>query len=53
MPMIFLSLAGLKDEFKDMKVNLDTAVEDYRAVIAEEIAGTLIRYLLNDFADIV
>ena len=51
--MIFLSLAGLKNEFKDMKANLDTAIGDYRAVIDQQIAGTYKLDLLNDFADIV
>ena len=41
---MFLSLAGMKDEFKDIRANLDTALGDYRDVIGQQnqqIAGTI------------
>ena len=42
-----LSLEGLRDEFKDMKVNLDSAVGEYRAIIDQQnqrIEGKLCMY---------
>ena len=41
---LFSTLAGMKDEFKEMRANLDTALGDFRAVIGQQnqlIAGTI------------
>ena len=41
---MFLSLAGMKDEFKEMRAKLDTAIGDYRDTIGQQdqlIAGTI------------
>ena len=41
---MLLSLAGMKDEFKEMRANLDTAIGEYRVAIGQQdqlIAGTI------------